>query len=331
MIRTTLAFLYLFAFMSQITADEARPVYVEVDQVSSFKYSVRWKIPPVMAEGEEPRISLEHISCNLAMDQSPAGLLGRAFYECSETDLKFNIRLIYPLGNPALTSLVVFNRLSSDPQQIFSGPEVTTITLGVLDEPLDVSKQYLFAGIEHILVGTDHLLFIVCLIVIARSFRRLVLTVTGFTVAHSITLSLATLNIVQVRTELVELLIALSILLLAVEIIKHYRIKDHTSFTWRYPITVSSVFGLLHGFGFAVVLQELGLPQSMKIHALLFFNIGVEVGQLLFIAAVMTISFLAIKTIPALDKSQVAITQLTIYFIGSCSAYWLFERSMSIV
>ena len=317
--------------MSQITADEARPVYVEVDQVSSFKYSVRWKIPPVMAEGEEPRISLEHISCNLAMDQSPAGLLGRAFYECSETDLKFNIRLIYPLGNPALTSLVVFNRLSSDPQQIFSGPEVTTITLGVLDEPLDISQQYLFAGIEHILVGTDHLLFIVCLIVIARSFRRLVLTVTGFTVAHSITLSLATLNIVQVRTELVELLIALSILLLAVEIIKHYRIKDHTSFTWRYPITVSSVFGLLHGFGFAVVLQELGLPQSMKIHALLFFNIGVEVGQLLFIAAVMTISFLAIKTIPALDKSQVAITQLTIYFIGSCSAYWLFERSMSIV
>ena len=77
----------------------------------------------------------------------------------------------------------------------------------------------------------------------------------------------------------------------------------------RYPITVSSVFGLLHGFGFAVVLQELGLPQSMKIHALLFFNIGVEIGQLLFIAAVVAISFLAIKSIPALDKSQVAITQ----------------------
>ncbi len=327
MIRTTLVFLYLFMLMSQVSADEARPVYVEIEQVSTFKYSVRWKIPPVMAEGEEPRISLEHASCNLAMDKSPAGLLGRALYECSETDLKFDIRLIYPVGNPALTSLVVFNRLFSDPQQIFSGPEVTTITLGALDEPLDVSKQYLSAGIEHILVGSDHLLFIVCLIVIARSFRRLVLTVTGFTVAHSITLSLATLNIVQVRTELVELLIALSILLLAVEIIKHYRIKDYTSFTWRYPVTVSSVFGLLHGFGFAVVLQELGLPQSMKIHALLFFNIGVEIGQLLFIAAVVAISFLAIKSIPALDKSQVAITQLTIYFIGSCSAYWLFERS----
>ena len=327
MIRTTLVFLYLFMLMSQVSADEARPVYVEIEQVSTFKYSVRWKIPPVMAEGEEPRISLEHASCNLVMDKSPAGLLGRALYECSETDLKFDIRLIYPVGNPALTSLVVFNRLFSDPQQIFSGPEVTTITLGALDEPLDVSKQYLSAGIEHILVGSDHLLFIVCLIVIARSFRRLALTVTGFTVAHSITLSLATLNIVQVRTELVELLIALSILLLAVEIIKHYRIKDYTSFTWRYPITVSSVFGLLHGFGFAVVLQELGLPQSMKIHALLFFNIGVEIGQLLFIAAVVAISFLAIKSIPALDKSQVAITQLTIYFIGSCSAYWLFERS----
>jgi hydrogenase/urease accessory protein HupE len=262
------------------------------------------------------------------MDKSPAGLLGRALYECSETDLKFDIRLIYPVGNPALTSLVVFNRLFSDPQQIFSGPEVTTITLGALDEPLDVSKQYLSAGIEHILVGSDHLLFIVCLIVIARSFRRLVLTVTGFTVAHSITLSLATLNIVQVRTELVELLIALSILLLAVEIIKHYWIKDYTSFTWRYPVTVSSVFGLLHGFGFAVVLQELGLPQSMKIHALLFFNIGVEIGQLLFIAAVVVVSLLAIKLIPAVDRSQVMITQLSIYVIGSCSAYWLFERTI---
>ena len=154
------------------------------------------------------------------------------------------------------------------------------------------------------------------------------LTVTGFTVAHSITLSLATLNIVQVRTELVELLIALSILLLAVEIIKHYRIKDYTSFTWRYPVTVSSVFGLLHGLGFAVVLQELGLPQSMKIHALLFFNIGVEIGQLLFIAAVVVVSLLAIKLIPAVDRSQIMITQLSIYVIGSCSAYWLFERTI---
>ena len=328
MIRTTLVFLYLFMLMSQVSADEARPVYVEIEQVSTFKYSVRWKIPPVMAEGEEPRISLEHASCNLAMDKSPAGLLGRALYECSETDLKFDIRLIYPVGNPALTSLVVFNRLFSDPQQIFSGPEVTTITLGALDEPLDVSKQYLSAGIEHILVGSDHLLFIVCLIVIARGFRRLVLTVTGFTVAHSVTLSLATLNIVQVRTELVELLIALSILLLAVEIIKHYWIKDYTSFTWRYPVTVSSVFGLLHGFGFAVVLQELGLPQSMKIHALLFFNIGVEIGQLLFVAAVVVVSLLAIKLIPAVDRSQIMITQLSIYVIGSCSAYWLFERTI---
>ena len=317
--------------MSQISADEARPVYIEIEQVSIFKYSVRWKIPPVMVAGEEPRISLEHASCNRLKGQSPPGLLGRALYECSEADLKFDVRLVYPAGNPALTSLVVFKRLSLEPQQIFSGPEVTTIALGGRAKPFGVAKQYFFAGIEHILKGSDHLLFIVCLIVIAGSVKRIVLTVTGFTLAHSITLSLATLNIVQVRTELVELLIALSILLLAVEIIKHFRNKTQTSFTWRYPITVSSVFGLLHGFGFAVVLQELGLPQSMKIHALLFFNVGVEVGQLLFIVAVMAISFFAIKSIPAVDKSQVVITQLTIYFIGSCSAYWLFERSMSMM
>jgi hydrogenase/urease accessory protein HupE len=182
------------------------------------------------------------------------------------------------------------------------------------------------AGTEHILEGYDHLLFVLCLIIIAGGLKRLLLTVTGFTLAHSITLSLATLNIFRVRTELVEILIALSILLLAVEIIRHHQGREQNSFTWRYPVSVSSAFGLLHGFGFAVVLQELGLPQSMKLEALLFFNIGVEIGQILFIVGIVLIGLLA-RQIPAIEQKEKAITDLAVYAIGICSAYWLFDRS----
>ena len=327
MTKSFLFFLGLLILPMHIMADEARPVYVEVEQISEFKYALRWKIPPVMREGAEPQIVLRHHSCAPLTNSRSKGLLGRMLYECGQADLIFDVQLIYPEGNPALTSLVVFKSLSQDPQQIFSGPEITSITMGSNDQAIDVSKQYLFAGIEHILEGYDHLLFILCLLIIARSFKRLILTVTGFTVAHSITLSLATLNIVRVRTELVELLIALSILLLAVEIIKQFCSERYDSFTWRYPISVSSLFGLLHGFGFAVVLQELGLPQSMKIHALLFFNIGVELGQILFIVGVTTFAYALYKIIPSVARHEGLLIQLGVYFIGSCSAYWLIERA----
>ena len=177
-------------------------------------------------------------------------------------------------------------------------------------------------------MGTDHLLFVLCLIIIAGRFKRLLLTVTGFTLAHSITLSLAILDIVRLPTELVELLIALSIVLLAVEIIKHRRApaEQLPSFTWRHPVSASSAFGLLHGFGFAVVLQELGLPTAMKAQALLFFNIGVELGQLLFIALVLIIVFLGLRTIAPVNKHRTLLTDMVVYGVGITSSYWLFER-----
>jgi hydrogenase/urease accessory protein HupE len=271
---------------------------------------------------------MDHPECQPLSDNSAVGLLGRMSYQCGQPDLTFDLKLVYPAGNPALTSLIVYKSLNDEPQQVFSGPEITKVTLGAASDPVEVSKQYLVAGVEHILIGFDHLLFVLCLIIIAGGFKRLVFTVTGFTLAHSVTLSLATLNIVQIRTELVEMLIALSILLLAVEIIKHRRSNGHTSFTWRYPVAVSSVFGLLHGFGFAVVLQDLGLPQSMKLQALLFFNIGVEIGQLLFIFAVVALAFISTKLISSVNSNRQKIVQFGVYLIGSCSAYWFLTRAI---
>jgi hydrogenase/urease accessory protein HupE len=323
----------LAVFSMPSIADEARPVYVEIIEQQSAEYLLKWKIPPVMPDRQEPAIELSHSSCSLAgnsVSGRPAGLVGRKLYRCEQANPVFSIQLIYPRSNPALTSLVVFKPLEGDPVQVFSGPEKTTIEMPLASSPNDVAKQYTVAGIEHILIGTDHLLFVVCLIMIARSFKRLLLTVTGFTVAHSITLSLATLNIFRLPTELVELLIALSILLLAVEIIKHRREGEQDSFTWRYPVSVSAVFGLLHGFGFAVVLQELGLPASMKVHALLFFNIGVELGQLAFIVVVLGVVAAATR-IAIIGKHREKFAEAAVYAIGICSAYWLFERSVFLI
>ena len=312
-------------------ADEARPVYVEVTQMSDSEYLLKWKIPPVMSQGQEPAIELRQSNCRLnngALAGKPAGLVGRKLYRCdSNTEADYQIELIYPNSNPALTSLIVFKPLSGDPVQVFSGPEETLVTLSLVTSPSAVAKQYTVAGIEHILIGTDHLLFVLCLMMIAGGFKRLVLTVTGFTVAHSITLSLATLDIFRLPAELVELLIALSILLLAVEIVKHRAGGAKDSFTWRYPVSVSAVFGLLHGFGFAVVLQELGLPSAMKVQALLFFNIGVELGQLMFILMVSIAVLIVRRWIVTQASQQDRLAQAVIYSIGVCSAYWLFERS----
>ena len=314
-----------------VQADEARPVYVEVTQMSDSEYLLKWKIPPVMSQGQAPAIELRQSNCQLnngALAGKPAGLVGRKLYRCdSNTEADYQIELIYPNSNPALTSLIVFKPLSGDPVQVFSGPEETLVTLSLVTSPSAVAKQYTVAGIEHILIGTDHLLFVLCLMMIAGGFKRLVLTVTGFTVAHSITLSLATLDIFRLPTELVELLIALSILLLAVEIVKHRAGGAKDSFTWRYPVSVSAVFGLLHGFGFAVVLQELGLPSAMKVQALLFFNIGVELGQLLFILIVSMIVLFVRRWVVTQVSYQDRLTQGVIYTVGVCSAYWLFERS----
>ena len=312
-------------------ADEARPVYVEVTQMSDSEYLLKWKIPPVMSQGQEPAIELRQSNCRLnngALAGKPAGLVGRKLYRCdSNTEADYQVELIYPNSNPALTSLIVFKPLSGDPVQVFSGPEETLVTLSLVTSPSAVAKQYTVAGIEHILIGTDHLLFVLCLMMIAGGFKRLVLTVTGFTVAHSITLSLATLDIFRLPAELVELLIALSILLLAVEIVKHRAGGAKDSFTWRYPVSVSAVFGLLHGFGFAVVLQELGLPSAMKVQALLFFNIGVELGQLLFILIVSMVVLIVRRWVVTQVSYQDRLTQGVIYTVGVCSAYWLFERS----
>jgi hydrogenase/urease accessory protein HupE len=194
----------------------------------------------------------------------------------------------------------------------------------------NVASAYLVLGVEHIWTGIDHLLFILALLLLVVGWRRVVATVTAFTVAHSLTLAAATLGFVRIPQRPVEAAIALSIVFVAAEILHGQ--QGQPGLTARWPWVVAFTFGLLHGFGFASALHEVGLPQNAIPIALLFFNVGVEVGQLLFIAAVLAVvalgrAALQMFQLPSPDSGAFAFwRRLPPYAIGSVAMFWVIER-----
>jgi hydrogenase/urease accessory protein HupE len=175
-------------------------------------------------------------------------------------------------------------------------------------------------------------LFVACLLLIARTARKVLITITGFTVAHSITLALSALDLVRIPTPPVEAAIALSVVFLAWEIVKN----DEEQLTFRYPVAVSTSFGLLHGFGFAAVLRDIGLPQTELPTALLFFNIGVEIGQILFLLALLVAFYITrplLKRLLSLSHDHEVhwetLTTPAAYIIGAFASYWLIDRVSS--
>ena len=189
----------------------------------------------------------------------------------------------------------------------------------------DAARRYLTLGVEHILLGIDHLLFVLGLLLIVRGRWSLVKTITAFTAAHSLTLALATFGLVALPARTIDALIALSILFLAVEIL-HAR-QGRIGLTHRFPWLVAFAFGLLHGLGFAGALTAAGLPAAEIPLALLFFNLGVELGQLMFVAATLSLRWAA-RTLglgwPAWAEP------LPAYAIGTLASFWFMERLVAI-
>jgi len=189
---------------------------------------------------------------------------------------------------------------------------------------LQVASDYWTMGTIHILEGADHLLFVLALLIIVSGLGQLLKAVTAFTVAHSITLALATLGVVHVPAAPTEAIIALSILFLAAEIV-HKR-NGVVGITERYPWLIAFIFGLFHGLGFAGALSEIGVPQHEVPLALLMFNVGVETGQLLFIAVVLALIAL-LKRLPVTPPPGA--WRLLPYSIGGIAAFWTIERVLS--
>lgn len=187
---------------------------------------------------------------------------------------------------------------------------------------LDILRDYHRLGFEHILGGPDHLLFVFGLVLLVFGYRRLFWTITAFTAGHSVTLALAVLGVVTVPSNAVEILIALTILILAVELTRAGR--GHETLIQRFPWAMAFTFGLLHGLGFAGDLTEIGLPANEVPLALAMFNIGIEVGQLLWVAVILALAAL-LRWIPA--PLPTAIQKIPSYAIGSLAVFWILERT----
>lgn len=219
--------------------------------------------------------------------------------------------------------LVRITRLDGVQSTALVRPSQPWIEISQRQGPLVVAGAYIAHGVEHILLGYDHLLFVLALILIVPSLRVLFWTITSFTLAHSITLALATLGVVHVPGPPVEATIALSILLLACEIVRMHR--GESSLTQRWPWAVAFTFGLLHGFGFAGALSEIGLPQADIPLALFAFNVGVESGQLIFIGAVLG-ALAVLKRLPVPVVVQQKGAMVATLCIGTLAAFWFVER-----
>lgn len=221
--------------------------------------------------------------------------------------------------------LVRLQRADGTTQVTRLTPSAPSFVVEAAPGKTQVIRAYLPLGVEHILTGADHLLFVLALLIITRGSWRLVKTVTAFTVAHSITLSLAALGFVHVPPPPIEAAIALSIVFVAAEIV-HSR-DGRPGLTERFPWLIAFTFGLLHGFGFAGALSQIGLPQHDIPLALFFFNVGIETGQLLFIATVLAVIAAAREITRRVDVLRpVWAWRVAPYAIGGMAMFWVIQR-----
>jgi len=331
------AILFLL-FSSSVSAHEVRPAYLELRQTGADTYDVLWKVP---ARGDNMRLGIcvefpsgttnvttpRTLFANDASTEGwsikrPGGLTGDEVY-------------ITGLAATMTDVLVRVEDLDNTTQVTRVTPSSPSFVVAAAPSALDVTRTYLVLGVEHILFGVDHLLFVLALLILVKGRRKLVGTITAFTIAHSITLAAATLGFVHVPSKPVEATIALSIVFVACEIV--HRRSGRSGLTEAWPWVIAFTFGLLHGLGFAGALREVGLPQNAIPLALLFFNIGVEVGQLLFIGLVMAVIALAVHAAKKLTRSSVTpqfafkwCEAISAYAIGGVAMFWVIQRTAAI-
>jgi hydrogenase/urease accessory protein HupE len=332
-------FFVLFAVLCMLIAqparsDELRPGYLELRQTGPSTYSLLFKIP---ARGEDLRLA---VYVKLPEGTQDVGAPRISFGDGAYVERR-TIRRDGGLSGHAITIeglsatstdvLVRIETLAGAIQTERLSPTRIAFVVQATPGACEVTATYLRLGVEHILFGFDHLLFVLALVILVREWRRVAITVTAFTIAHSITLAAATLGIVNVPGPPVEATIALSIMLVSVEILNAR--AGRPSLTARLPWLVAFSFGLLHGFGFAGALAEVGLPQHAIPVALLFFNVGVEFGQLLFVAAVLSLIW-SLRHIASqlweanfVRQGFVRLDITIAYGIGVVAAYWLIERT----
>ncbi len=324
-LRFLLGFLACLGAMQPAAADELRPGYLEFTQQDASNWRLIWKAPmrggvtpetqPVLPRncaerGERERqlgdlamISTLSVTCSGDVAGKSIGL---SHFGASQTDVLVRIA---PLGRP----VQALRLTAAEP----------VLTIAARTDWLQVARTYFVIGTEHILMGYDHLLFVIALVLLLGTAWSVFKAATAFTVAHSITLVGTTLGFIGLPQRPVEAMIALSIVFLAVEIAK--RREGELRLSQRAPWVVAFLFGLLHGFGFAGSLKEIGLPETDVPTALLTFNLGVEAGQIVIVCALLLVLQAIRKLRPALLQPAI---RLSTYAIGATACMWLYERTL---
>ena len=327
----------LFALASSsVFAHEMRPAYLELRETAPETYAALWKVP---GRGENLRLGLyvELPAGCTNITEPRATMVNNAFTErwtvkCAGGLAGGTIH-IAGLASTMTDVLVRLERLDGTTQVTRLTPSAPSFVVAAAPNALEVALTYSALGVEHILSGIDHLLFVLALLIITRGGWKLVKTVTAFTVSHSLTLTAATLGWVHIPPPPVEAVIALSIVFVAAEIVRQQRGIE--GITARAPWIVAFSFGLMHGLGFASGLSEAGLPDGHIPTALAFFSLGVETGHLMFIGVVLALIALGSWSIrrfwPSTLNARLS-TPLRLvppYAIGSVAMFWAIQRTVS--
>jgi hydrogenase/urease accessory protein HupE len=318
-----LAALIALLLATTAQADELRPGYLELAETAPREWTLGWKQPFALAPQGEPPPPVIPDNCAFEgpVRQGVAGLavVGSAAMRCDGPLGGQRIGVANLYGQADMLVRVV--PLGEGPQALRLTAREPSAQIAAPEAAPPVWRTYFALGVEHILEGWDHLLFVIALVLLLRDWRRAVIAATAFTVAHSLTLAGATLGLLSMPQRPVEVLIALSIVFLAVEIVK--RDPAAPSLATRLPWVVAFLFGLLHGFGFAGALASIGLPEGAIAPALLAFNLGVEAGQLLVVAA--TLALLALAGRLARQAFEPGMN-IAAYAVGITGSYWLIDR-----
>jgi hydrogenase/urease accessory protein HupE len=299
------------------------PGYLQLRQTGTETYEAMWKVPAT--SGLRLRIDAQLPDSCRATSAPIGSFTAGAYIErwnvlCAG-GLNSGVITVNGLASAATDALIRIERLDGSAQVAMLTANSPAVAIEAAPGWMQIAWTYLGLGVEHILLGIDHLLFVLALLFLVQGWRRVIITITAFTVAHSITLVAATLGFVHVPQAPAEAAIALSIVFVATEIVRSR--MGRVGIAERWPWIVAFVFGLLHGFGFAGALREVGMPEDAIPAALLFFNLGVEVGQLTFIAAVF--AFVALLRRAALRLPEWA-WRVPVYGIGSMAMYWTIDR-----
>jgi hydrogenase/urease accessory protein HupE len=304
-------------------AHELRPAFLHMIEEAPGEFDVLWKVP---ARGQS-RLSLDVMLPAACIDARPrataiedSAQITRWIVQCPD-GLDGQRILIDGLRSTYTDVLVRIERADGTVQTARLTPDSPQLLVTDAPGAFDTAGTYFLLGVEHILMGVDHLLFVLALLLLIHSVRTLLATITAFTVAHSITLAAAALELTRVPQPPIEAAIALSIAVVAAEIVRAER--GETDLSISYPWLIAFAFGLLHGFGFGGALRDIGLPQKDVPLALLTFNFGVETGQLLFVGA-MLFTGLALRVL--LPLHRMTLRSPAGYLIGCIAAFWFAER-----